>query len=281
MRNKFFPFAFLSCILFACGQPAVPPQNGLKVSGSAPVAEKTIADVPVPAGYKPLAIEAGSFADYLRSIRLKKDRTVYLYNGQVKPNQAAQYAVLDISVGDKDLQQCADAVMRLKAEYLFEKNNFNAIQFNAGDGTKLSFEAWLKGQRYKLSGNKLSAYRVAAGSNIRKEFDDYLQFVFTYCGTATLGSSLQSRPVHQMQMGDVFLKPGAPGHAVIIMNMAQNNKGEKIYLLAQSYMPAQNIHVLKNPLNKTLSPWYELTQDNIIQTPEWTFYKDQLYSWRF
>lgn len=281
MRVKFSSVTFLSWLLCACGQSAVHTQNGLNPVSSPQAEENIVADIPTPEGYKPFAAEAGSFADYLRNIRLKKDRTVYLYNGQIKPNQAVQYAVLDISVGTKDLQQCADAVIRLRAEYLFHKKCFNTIRFNAGDGTALSFEEWLKGQRYKLSGNKLSSYRIASGGNTRKQFEEYLQFVFTYCGTATLGSSLKSRPVHQMQIGDVFLKSGSPGHAVIVMDMAQNIQGQKIYLLAQSYMLAQNIHILKNALNQTLNPWYELTGNETISTPEWTFYKNQLYSWHF
>ncbi len=84
-----------------------------------------------------------------------------------------------------------------------------------------------------------------------------------------------------MQPGDVLLKPGAPGHAVIVIDMAQNTKGEKIYLLAQSYMPAQDIHILKNPSGKPSIPWYLLKDSNDrIQTPEWTFYQDQLYGWK-
>ncbi|MDR3713868.1 MAG: DUF4846 domain-containing protein [Puia sp.] len=59
-----------------------------------------------------------SFGEWLRSIPLKKDKTVYLYDGSRKQNQSAQFAVLDISVGKEDLQQCADAVMRLRAGYL-------------------------------------------------------------------------------------------------------------------------------------------------------------------
>ena len=73
--------------------------------------------------------DSNSFAQWLLHVPLKKDKTVYLFNGSVKKNQAAQFAVLDVSTGNKNLQQCADAVMRLKAEYLFAKQQFNAIIF--------------------------------------------------------------------------------------------------------------------------------------------------------
>jgi len=38
---------------------------------------------------------------------------VFLYNGKIKQNQQAQFAVLDIGIGNKDLQQCADIILRL------------------------------------------------------------------------------------------------------------------------------------------------------------------------
>ena len=30
-------------------------------------------------------------------------------------------------------------------------------------------------------------------------------------------------------------------------------------MLAQSYQPAQDIHIVVNPLNEKMSPWYEVT----------------------
>ena len=59
-----------------------------------------------------------------------------------------------------------------------------------------------------------------------------------------------------MKIGDVFIKGGSPGHAVTIVDIAINPKtNKKVFLLAQSYMPAQEIKILKNPNNSELSPW--------------------------
>ena len=42
-------------------------------------------------------------------------------------------------------------------------------------------------------------------------------------------------------------------------------------MLAQSYMPAQDIHIVKNFENVSISPWYELPVKGFLLTPEWTF----------
>lgn len=74
-----------------------------------------------------------------------------------------------------------------------------------------------------------------------------------------------------MQTGDVLIQGGSPGHAAIVVDLAVNAQGQKVFLLAQSYMPAQSIHILKNPVNPALSPWYEADNSAVVQTPEWTF----------
>ena len=40
-------------------------------------------------------------------------------------------------------------------------------------------------------------------------------------------------------------------------------------MLAQSYMPAQEKHILLNP--KTGGVWYEVGETGNFQTPEWAF----------
>lgn len=49
-----------------------------------------------------------------------------------------------------------------------------------------------------------------------------------------------------------------------------------MFLLAQSYMPAQEIHILKNPNNENLSPWYQIPDGQVLETPEWTFQTTEL-----
>jgi len=214
--------------------------------------------IPLPTGYKRVADDPGSFTGYLRNIRLKEQTTVHLYNGLPKQNQTAQYAVLNISVGNIDLQQCADAVIRLRAEYLFAQDQFDQILFYDNDKT---------------------AYRFSSPYT-RDNFNKYLNRVFGMCGSASLAKQL--KPVGNFQdlkPGDVIIRGGFPGHAVMVMDVAVHASGKKIYLLAQSYMPAQDIHVLVNPMNTDLSPWYEVNDDKQIHTPEYSFTKNELKRW--
>jgi Domain of unknown function (4846) len=218
----------------------------------------SIKNIPLPEGYFRVENGDDSFATWLQNVGLKKDKTVYKFDGTEKYNQDAQYAVLDISVGTRDLQQCADAVMRLRAEYLFAQNRFAEITFTDNENIEYKFEP---------------PYN-------KENFAKYLNRVFGMCGSASLAKQL--KPVNTMQniaAGNVIIRGGFPGHAVIVMDVALNAEGKKIYLLAQSYMPAQDIHVLKNPMDENLSPWYEANENEIIQTPEYTFKKSELKQW--
>lgn len=217
---------------------------------------KNISEIPVPAGFTRLKAEKESFGEWLRRLPLKKDKTVYLYNGQSKTNQEAQYAVINISTGTRDIQQCADAVMRLRAEYLYANKRFPEILF---------FD------------NNKQCYKLGAFTD-RNHFDQYLERVFIHCGTLSLSRQLNSAKINDMKIGDVLIKGGSPGHAMIIVDMAVNGAGKKIYMIVQSYMPAQDVHIVKNPAHQNGDPWYDLN-DGVIYTPEWTFQPAQLRTW--
>jgi hypothetical protein len=222
-----------------------------------------IGKISVPQGYERAVAPKNSIASYLRNLDLKTDdNTVYLYNGKAKGIQSSQYAVLKIDVGKRDLQQCADAAMRLRGEYLYTQKKFSDIHFNfLSDGKPRYYTDYAKGDY---------AY---------KKFRKYMDYIFAYANTASLKRELL--PVnnpHDIQAGDIFIQTGNPyGHAVTVMDVAKNEStNETLFLLSQSYMPAQDIHILVNPVNNSLSPWYKVKPDTQLQTPEWTFYWSDL-----
>ncbi|MEP7279453.1 MAG: DUF4846 domain-containing protein [Bacteroidota bacterium] len=44
-------------------------------------------------------------------------------------------------------------------------------------------------------------------------------------------------------------------------------------------MPAQDIHVVLNPVSPQWSPWYEVSDNPLIETPEWVFRQEHLKKW--
>jgi len=215
-----------------------------------------IGAIPVPDGYHRSVAGANSFGEYLRHVTLKTDNdTVFQYDGVPKYPQDVHHAILTIDVGKRDLQQCADAVMRLRGEYLFANKRYDEIHFNF------------------LSDGKPRYYKDHADSaHSHKSFRKYMDYIFSYANTASLKKEMRSVAVNEMQIGDVFIQRGAPfGHAVIVVDMAANSKGEKLFMIAQSFMPAQEIHILKNFTETQLSPWYSLDFGVTLSTPQWLF----------
>lgn len=268
-----------SLLFFCCGCLHAGPQKEFtSPSISLPA---IVGDIETPKGYNKISITESSFGAWLRDVHIKQDKRVYLYNGVLKRNQSAQYAVLDISVGDKDLQQCADAIMRLRAEYWLHRKMPDSIAFTSTSGQLLSYAAWRKGTRWKLSGNKLVSFQQAINRGEEdKDFKAYLDLVFTYCGTLSLHRELKPVvDINKIEPGDVWIKPGSPGHAMLVMDVVVNSKGEKKFMLAQSYMPAQDIHIVLNPMEAN-SPWYSVTPGRTLITPEWEFSADQLRRWQ-
>jgi hypothetical protein len=225
-----------------------------------------------PAGFHRVDAAPGSFGAWLRGLPLLRGRPpVHLFDGSLKGNQAAHAAVIDIDVGNKDLQQCADAVIRLRAEWLFSRGAYDRICFHATSGDTMPWPLWKRGQRARVKGNHLTWADQAKPSEGHETFRRYLDVVFDYAGTMSLEKELAPvAPPGVTEIGDVFVKGGSPGHAVIVVDAAEDDHGRRVFLLAQSYMPAQQVHVLVNPA-ETGSAWYGDGAGPKLVTPEWEF----------
>ena len=230
----------------------------------------------VPNGYARKAYAVGTFGNYLQQLPLKPAGTLTKYfNGNIKNNKVAA-AVIEMSVGNRDLQQCADAIMRLRAEWLFSEKRFNDISFNLTNGFNMKYSEWKQGKRLNAACNGWTTGGTA--SETHDDFMKYMKTIFTYAGTLSLSKELQTKNIAILEAGDVFIKGGSPGHAVIVVDVAQGSEG-KVFLLAQSFMPAQDIEILKNLNNAGMSPWFKASEMGILDTPEYDFDWSQLKTW--
>lgn len=220
----------------------------------------------VPKGYERIKNDKNSFGSFLQNLPLKKDgAVVHIYDGRIKENNGIYLGVVDLPIGNKDLHQCADAVMRLRAEYLFSQKKYGEISFLNASGNYLSYIKWLNG-KLPDKGNLWS----------------YLEDLFNVANTTSLNKQLISKPLEKLEIGDVFIFPwqnNRPGHAIIVVDKCVNSDGKVKFMLAQSFMPAQELQILNNP-NYDGFPWYDLEFGKTLVTSEISFKKDQLKSFK-
>lgn len=230
-----------------------------------------------PKGYIRVGVDKDSFGDFLRNQKLKTygEKALY-YDGREKTKGGVYDSVIDVEIGDRDLHQCADAVMLLRGEYLYSIGKYEDISFNFVSGFKAEYRKWMEGYRIKVDGNNVSYYKATEKSNSYEDFRKYMNMVMAYASTLSLEKELKPVDIEDIKIGDVFIIGGSPGHAVIVVDMAINDDNEKIFILAQSYMPAQQTQILINPMDEDISPWYSLKGKEKLSTPEWTFQLDEL-----
>lgn len=224
-----------------------------------------------PPGASRTDVIKGSFAHFLRHYPLLPPGTpVTLHTGALKGRQDVHAAVLDLSVGRRDLQQCADATMRLRAEYHYARGEHAAITFSFTNGFVAEWDRWRRGERVRVTGDRCTWYSGGPQDSSHAQLLKFMDLVFTYAGTRSLARDLVPCTTAPMP-GDIFIKGGSPGHAVIVMDVARRADGRTYLLLAQSYMPAQQMHVLRNHITPDLGPWFEWNVGAALVTPEWTF----------
>lgn len=222
-----------------------------------------------PNGFNRITVKDSSFGHFLRNLPLKPHGSqVNYYDGSIKRQSGVYCAVIDLPIGKRDLHQCADAIMRLRADFLRSTGRFDEIHFRFNTGFEARYDKWMNGYRIHFNGTDFYWTKDTEPSNSDHTYWKYLEYVFSFAGTYSLAQELPSVNEANMQIGDVFLWGGHPGHGVIVVDMAKHTEtGEVIFMLAQSYMPAQEIQLLINPTNESISPWYSLDFGDYLETP--------------
>lgn len=204
----------------------------------------TLGDIPVPQGFQRVEAPARSFTAYLRSLPLRpKDTKVMLYTKGKANYQEMSIGVVDLKLLSNH-EQCADVTMRLRAEHLWQTRQYDKIRFRAANGQLMTYD----------------------GGNNRKAFESYLRKVYNRCNTASLKNETKVRPFKDVRPGDVFNYPsrekGKLGHAILVADVAKNDKGEIAVLCVEGNTPARDIHVLRN-LYAEKSAWHIFKENEV------------------
>jgi len=228
--------------------------------------------VSVPKGYKRVNYPKGSFEDYLRSYKLKPfGSKIINYDDSEYFWQGGHIGILKIPVPKNGLQQCADALIRIRSEYLWNNNRKEEIGFKFTSGHYCSWTKYAEGYRPKINGNKVTFHKTASANSSKENFYKYLNLIYMYSGTLSLYNELKSVKAKDLQIGDMLIKGGSPGHIVMLADEVINDKGEKLFLLFQGNTPAQSVHLVKNLEDTSISPWYQLENDAVIPVSNYTF----------
>ncbi|MEQ6123632.1 DUF4846 domain-containing protein [Pseudotenacibaculum sp. MALMAid0570] len=235
------------------------------------------ARVKTPKGFSKVYYPKGSFQEFIQSYPLKSyGSKVINYDGSEYFYQSGHVGVLDLSVPKNGLQQCADALIRLRAEYLWKTNQQSKIGFEFTSGHYCSWKKYAEGYRPKIKGNKVSFHQTSTKDFSKSNFYRYLNLIYMYSGTLSLyNESPKVTSSKKLQVGDMLVYPGTPGHIVMIVDEVKSENGEKRFILAQGNTPAQSVHMLKNPNDPKFNPWYKLELNSYIEVPGYYFNKSK------
>ena len=162
-------------------------------------------------------------------------------------------------------------VLRIYAEYLYKSGRHDKISFHFVDGFVCDYNHWKQGYRVKFANDKPHWEQVASYDDSEETFKKYLRIVFSYSSTLSMENESRPADISEIQVGDIFIKGGSPGHVVMVADICENEAGEKAFLLAQGFMPAQSFHIIKNQAHSD-DPWYYESEVKYpFRTQEYTF----------
>ena len=233
-----------------------------------------------PEGYERVPAAEGSFGEYLRKYPLLPDDTkIPVYDGTTIDYSTDYAAVFDISLGDEGYQQCADSVIRLYSDYFYENGQYDKISFMFSNGDECSYERWRKGKRMLVFAGLSLEIPAALSDDSQQQYRNYLKEVMRYSGTLSLQKESEVISADELRTGDIICNDT---HVVLIADEAVNEKGEKCYLIGQSFIPAVCFHILTKTEGREVTPWFtqeDLEKDSFV-IGSFMFGKQDIRRWK-
>jgi hypothetical protein len=222
-----------------------------------------------PSVFRRITVAPKTFGAWLRNIPLAAPGTpVRSYTGalHLPADHPHIAAVTTLDIGKRDLQQCADAVMRLHAEWLWQAGRASEASYPSGAGP-IPYRRFLSGGYPAPSGRTFVWKSRGPRDKGHATYRKYLDAVFSWSNTVALEQKSKRVSRGELRAGDFFILAGNPGHSVLVLDVAEDARGRRVALLGQSFMPAQSFQILRPSREQV---WFDLEDDDGVQTPFWS-----------
>jgi hypothetical protein len=197
---------------------------------------KRVGDITVPDGYERISYPAGSFSLWITELPLESTTVVHTFNGHAIWNGFYNvFAVVDMPLLFKqDLEQCADFGFRFWAEFHKQRNMLDKLYLFKYDGSKVFF---------KSTGKSLT---------------QFLKWCMANANSHSIKKGCTDIAIAQAKPGDMIVQneDGGIGHVSIIMDACESEKGDRLFLIGFSFMPAQQFHIEKADSRFGKNGWY-------------------------
>jgi hypothetical protein len=226
--------------------------------------EPLVERIPPPAGFARVEAPPGSFADWLRCLPLMPPETpVTAAKGEVilRADHASLAAVVALQPQTTKTLSASNMLVRLRAEYLWAIGKADDAAFHFTSGHLSTWQSWAQGERPTVHGRDVAISKGAPADASRTNYCGYLESIFRYGTVYSLLLDTDKSAEATPEGGDVFVRPGRPGHAVMILDVAVGPQGQVRVLLGEGGTPAQTFHVLRYSQS---DPWFPLSYSQPI-----------------
>ena len=211
-----------------------------------------------PEGFKRISYENNKFSDWIRNLPLKQSNAGVLdYRGKIfkSKDDTTLAAVVNWDIKGKRLEQCMDILVRFYSEYLWGKNEIVKLILPLPGGQRIKWTDWQQGFRPKFKGISFDLIKSEKHNPSKNNFNKFLNLVFAESHTQQFYFAYQAIDKQNVKVGDFIVKKGVKGHAVMIVDLAKNAKGDLIALIGQGDTPACEFYLLNYKKN---NPWIPL-----------------------
>jgi hypothetical protein len=191
---------------------------------------------------------------------LKPGSDVQNYRGTVfKSGQDTAVAyVVDLEIKGRRLEQCMDILVRLYAEFLWAKNQTADLILPLPGGYWLKWNDWHDGFRPIFNGINVTMKKSGQSNSSVESYKSYLNIIYSESHTQQFFHAYLPVERKEVQIGDIVIKKGTKGHAVMIVDLARNDKDELFALIGNGDTPACQFFLLNHRKD---SPWIPLDFD--------------------